>query len=87
MFLTNPGSLPCKCRNSPFANRHHKHIVTDDLRIISNNGLRTFLKRPKYREFRYINLEKDKRYILEGLDNCILNWCYKNAVDKSFFLE
>ena len=32
-------------------------------------------------------LEKAKRWILEGLDNCISSWCYKNGVDKSFFLE
>ena len=35
LFLINPDSLPCKCNTSPFADRHHKHIVTDDLRIIS----------------------------------------------------
>ena len=34
-----------------------------------------------------MNLEKVKRCILEGLDNCISSWCYKNGVDKSFFLE
>ena len=40
LFLTNPDSLPCKCNNSPFADRYHKHIVTGDLRIIKNNDLR-----------------------------------------------
>ena len=25
--------------------------------------------------------------MLEGLDNCISSWCYKNGVNKSFFLE
>ena len=50
LFLTNPDSLPCKCNNSPFADRHHKHIVTGDLRIIRNNVLRKlFIKGPKYR--------------------------------------
>ena len=88
LFLTNPDSLPFKCSNSPFADRHHKHMVTGDLRIIRNNVLRKlFIKRPKYREVRPINLEKAKRCILEGLDNCISSRCYKNGVDKSFFLE
>ena len=36
---------------------------------------------------RPINLEKAKRCILEGLHNCISSWCYKNRVDKAFFLE
>ena len=88
LFLTNPDSLPCKCNNSPFTDRHHKHIVTGDLRIIRNNALRKlFIKGPKYREVRPINLEKAKRCILEGFDNWISSWCYKNGVDKFFFLE
>ena len=88
LFLRNPDSLPCKCNNSPFVNRYHKHIVTGDLRIIKNNASRKlFIKGPKYREVRPINLEKAKRCILEGLHNCISSWCYKNGVDKSFFLE
>ena len=88
LFLTNPDSLPCKCNNSPFADRHHKHIVTGVLRIIRNNVLRKlFIKGPKYREVRPINLEKAKHCKLEVLDNCISNWCYKNGVDKFFFLE
>ena len=37
LLLTNLDSLQCKCDNSPFADRHHKHIVTGDLRIIGNN--------------------------------------------------
>ena len=88
LFLTNPDSLLCKCNNSPFANRYHKYIVTGHLRIIRNNGLRKlFIKGPKHREVRSINLEKAKRCILEGLDNYISSWCYKDGVDKSFFLE
>ena len=88
LFLTNPDSLPCKWNNSPFIDRYHKHIVTGDLRIIRNNVLRKhFIKGSKYREVRPINLEKAKRWILEGLDNCISSWCYKTGVDKSFFLE
>ena len=61
LFSTNPDSLPWKCNNSPFADRHHKHMVTGDLRIIRNNALRKiFIKGPKYREVRPINLEKSQ---------------------------
>ena len=46
--------------------------MTGDLRIIRNNVLRKFfVEGHKYRQIRLINLEKTKRYILEGLDNCI----------------
>ena len=40
LFLANPDSLPCKCNNSPFADEHHKYIVTGDLRIIRKNVLK-----------------------------------------------
>ena len=60
--------------------------MTGDLRIIENNALRKlFVKGPKYREVRPINLENVKRCIVEGLHNCISSWCYKNGVHKSFF--
>ena len=39
LFLTNPDSLPCKCNNSPFVDKYHKHIVKGDLQIIKNNAL------------------------------------------------
>ena len=84
IFLTNPDSLPSKCDKPPFVDRYHKHIVTGDLRIIKNNALR---KGPKCREVRPLNLEKAERCILEGLHNCISSWCYKNDIDKSFFLK
>ena len=62
--------------------------MTGDIRIIKNNALRKlFIKGPKYKEVRPTNLEKAKRGILEGLHNCISSCCYKNGVDKSFFLE
>ena len=88
LFFANPDILPFNCNNCPFVDRYHKHIVTGDLQIIKNNILRKlFIKGPKYREVRPIDLEKAKRCILEGLHNCISSWCYKNGVDKSFFLE
>ena len=36
LFLKNPDCLPCKCNNSPFADSHHKIIVTGDLEIINH---------------------------------------------------
>ena len=37
LFLTNPDSVPSKSNNSPFADTHHKHIVTGDPLVIRNN--------------------------------------------------
>ena len=87
LFLTNSYSAPYKCNNSPFIDRYHKHIMTGDLRIVRNNVLRKrFIKGPKNRESRPIKLEKDNRYILEGLDNCISSWCFKNGVDNGLIM-
>ena len=62
LFLINPDSLPSKCNNSPFVDRHHKHIKTGDLRIIINNVLRkgskSIIKGSKYGEVKPINLKK-----------------------------
>ena len=59
LFLTNPDSLPCKCNNCPFVDRYHKHIVTDDLRIIKNNALRKrFIKRPKSRKSQAFHIRR-----------------------------
>ena len=59
LFLTNPDSLLFKCNNFPFADRHHKYIVTGNLRIIRNNVLRRlFIKGPKYRAARPIIRKK-----------------------------
>ena len=33
-------TYPCVCKDSPFVDWHHGHIVTGDLRIIQNNKLR-----------------------------------------------
>ena len=88
LFLTNQDNLSCNCKNSHFAERHHKHIVTVDLWIIRNYALRKlFVKGPKYKEVRSIKSERAKYCILEGLDNCFLSWCCKNSVEKYFFLE
>ena len=64
-FLKDPNILPCNCESSSFTDIHHKHIVTGDLRIISNNRLRKiFSKGPKYRVNRNIDLDKARCFIL-----------------------
>ena len=87
-FLHDPSSLPCSCGESSFADKHHKHIVTGDLRIIENNTLRKlFTKGPKYRPPQPIDFEKAKTCILNGLATCVNNWCNKNGIHESFFAE
>ena len=87
-FIRDPHILPCNCENSFFKDDHHNHIVTGDLRIIANNHLRKFFsKGPKFRENKNINLDKAKSAIINGLEQCINNWCEKHGVSNSFFSE
>ena len=63
-LINNTNSLPCKCENSPFADPHHQHIITGDLRIIHNGKLRKLLsKGPKFREKVGIDFHKAKKCI------------------------
>ena len=87
-FLLNPNSLPCECHNSPFTDKHHQHIVTGDLRLVSNSALRKiFSKGPKYRESKTINLSKAKECIITGLEECVDKFCDKYGINKSVFSE
>ena len=56
-FIRN---LPkCDCTKSQFCDPHHEHIITGDLRVVSNDKLRQLLsKGPNYREARTINFTK-----------------------------
>ena len=53
-------NLPsCDCHNSEFCDPHHKHIVSGDLRVITNPKLRKlFSKGPNYREPKTLNYKK-----------------------------
>ena len=85
-FLNNENSLPCNCENSPFADSHHGHIVTGDLRLVTNAKLRKLLvKGPKYREPVTINFVKAKDEIVEGVNSIIIQWSVKYGVDRRLF--
>ena len=62
----------CYCTNSSFCGPHHKHIITEDLRIIKNSKLIKLLTRSSnYREPRTINFSKVLIEITTSLDTCI----------------
>ena len=87
-FLANPNILPCECENSPFSDKNHKHIITGDLRLVSNNTLRKIFSRgPKFREHKAIDLSKAKSCILDGLEDCIENFSSKHGYHKTAFAE
>ena len=84
-FVNN---LPtCNCNNSNFCDPHHQHIVSGDLRIITNKKLRKLLSRgPNYREPKSLNYSKCKQSIESALVSSIDNLADKYKVNTEEFL-
>ena len=73
----------CDCKNSPFSDTHHKHIVTGDLRIIENKLLRElFSKGPNFREPKPINLQNCYNAIAVGVESCAEQMANAMNIDK-----
>ena len=80
-------NLPtCDCSNSEFCDPHHKHIVSGDLRIISNVKLRKlFSKGPNYREPKMLNYRKCKQSIESSISSSITHLASKYSLDVEAF--
>ena len=82
-FLEDPSSLPCRCENSPFTDKHHHHIVSGDLRLIENNLLRKLFSRgPKYREKKFVNWNLTEEKMIASVKEYAESWCEKQKLDK-----
>ena len=76
----------CDCRSSEFCDPHHKHIVSGDLRVVSNQKIRKLLsKGPNYREPKTLNYNKCKREIETSLTSAIENLANKYNLEKDGF--
>ena len=76
----------CDCQSSEFCDPHHKHIVSGDLRVVSNQKLRKLLsKGPNYREPRTLNYNKCKKEINTTLLLAIDNLSVKYHLEKEDF--
>ena len=83
-FISN--SYICECEGSQFCDTNHKHIVTGDLSIISNNKLRKlFSKGPNYRENVTINYNNCLKTIKHSLLTTIDTLSNKYDYDKNLF--
>merc|ERR1712002_1401899 len=68
----------CDCQNSPFISNDHGHVITGNLEIISNVALRNLIsKGPKFREQNKIAWGKDKKIILDAIENHAKSWAKK----------
>ena len=73
----------CECENSQFCDPHHNHVITGDLRFVTNVKLRQLLsKGPNYREARTINFKKCKDEIQSSISSCVENLAAKYELTK-----
>ena len=78
----------CKCDNLQSTVKHHKHIVTGDLRIIEIIYLRKILSKGlKYRQKKEIDMCKARHCILSGIEYCAETFCNQYGVHKSALEE
>ncbi len=78
----------CACSSSPLCDQHHGHIVTGDLRRITNSKLRHLMsKGPTYREANAVDWTKTYRFIRDGIKQCQEAWCTKENVDTRVLNE
>ena len=82
-------NLPsCDCENSEFCDPHHKHIVSGDLRIITNSKLRKLIsKGPNYREPKMQNYRKCKESIESAITVSIESLATKYGLPVQSFFE
>ena len=83
-FVKDNTILPCNCKDSPFRDDHHGHIISGDLRIVTDNKLRkVFSKGPKFREPRKLDWDKARDSIKSGITDCVTTWCAKHRMSKN----
>ena len=81
-------NLPsCECSNPEFCDPHHRHIITGDLPIITNQKLRKlFSKGPNYREPKTLNYHKCKQTIQSSLASSIQDLAVKYKLPVQNFI-
>ena len=85
-FLRDETILPCNCANSPFIDNHHGHIITGDLKVVTDSKLRNLLsKGPSHREPVTLNFDKAKEEILSGIKLLVTKWANKYKVHTNTF--
>ena len=83
-FINDPSILPCNCKDSSFADSHHGHIISGDLRLVEDNKLRKlFTKGPKYRERKLVDWDVIENDLLSSVSECAKAWCDKNKKNQT----
>jgi len=91
-ILRNTGTLSyraiqdmqCGCEGSEFRHPHLGHIITRDLGLIRDEGLRAVCaKGAKFREVPYLDTSKIKQQIRGDIDNISKKWTTRNKVGNA----
>ena len=85
---TNSSNLQCCCKNYPqsFTDKHHKHIFTGDLNIVSNVKLKSLLQKGlNYRDQQPPSKDLALQSIQSAIDNYIYKIGTKNNIDLDKF--
>ena len=73
----------CDCESSEFCDPHHKHVISGDLRVVTNQKLRKLLsKGPNYREPRTLNYTRCQKEIASSLEMSIDHLAAKYSIEK-----
>ena len=73
--------MRCECDGSEFKHPQLGHIMTGDLGLIKDEGLRAICaKGAKFREVPYLDTSKIKRQIRGDIDNISKKWATKNKI-------
>ena len=87
-FLADPTTFPCSCEHSPFTDRHHGHVITGNLDIVTNDRLKKLLsKGPKFRETSNICWNKVRTSLHTSIDESIAKWSQLDGVSLYTYSE
>ena len=78
----------CDCSQSEFMDTHHKHVITGDLKIVTNKKLRKLLsKGPNFREKNSINFKIARKEIEAAVNNFMDRWSKRKRKTKKHLNE
>jgi len=78
--------MRCKCDRSRFSNGQLGHVITGDLGLIVDDGLRmAFSKGTKFRETPFLDLGEIKKQVRADIDSIAGTWAGKNKIGKARF--
>ena len=81
---TNTGATALDCKNSKFCYQPAGHIVTGNLKIITDSRIRSVIsKGPKYRFPVHIDFNKCRETIASALNDYCTRWCKREHVESN----